>query len=56
MAKIRLMKSDELEKTLQELYEDFQLQKFIRNDNTIYEQSLVHFFRFMKKIGVEFVV
>ncbi|MEW5553190.1 tyrosine-type recombinase/integrase [Peribacillus frigoritolerans] len=59
MGKVRLMKSEGLEKSLQELYEDFQLQNRVKNlsEMTIrfYEQNLVHFFRFMKEIGIEFV-
>jgi integrase/recombinase XerD len=59
MAKVRVMKMAELEKTLAELFEDFQLENKVKNlsEMTIrfYEQNLVHFFRFMNDIGIDYV-
>lgn len=59
MAKVRALKRAELEKTLRELYEDFQLENRIKNlsEMTIrfYEQNLVHFFRFMEEMGIKYV-
>jgi integrase/recombinase XerD len=49
----------ELEKTLRELYEDFQLENRVKNlsEMTIrfYEQNLVHFFRFMDEMRIKYV-
>jgi integrase/recombinase XerD len=59
MAKVKVMKRAESEKTLAELFEDFQLENRVKNlsDMTIrfYEQNLVHTFRFMDEIGIDFV-
>lgn len=59
MAKIKVMKRAEWEKTLKELYEDFQLSNKIKNlsEMTIrfYEQNLVHLFKFVNEIGIEYV-
>jgi integrase/recombinase XerD len=59
LAKVRAIKRAELEKTLQELYDDFQLDNRVKNlsEMTIrfYEQNLVHFFRFTEEIGIEYV-
>lgn len=59
MAKVRVMKRAELEKTLKELFEDFQLENRIKNlsEMTIrfYDQNLVHFFHFLKEIDIAYV-
>jgi integrase/recombinase XerD len=59
LAKVHAIKRAELEKTLQELYDDFQLDNRVKNlsEMTIrfYEQNLVHFFRFTEEIGIEYV-
>lgn len=59
MAKVRVMKRTELEKTLEELFEDFQLENRIKNlsEMTIrfYDQNLVHYFRFLKEIDIVYV-
>jgi integrase/recombinase XerD len=59
MAKVKLMQRAELEKTIRELYEDFQLENRVKNlsDMTIryYEQNLVHFFRFINEIEINYV-
>ncbi|KAB7663385.1 tyrosine-type recombinase/integrase [Bacillus sp. B1-b2] len=59
MAKVRVMKREELEKTLEELFEDFQLENKIKNlsEMTIrfYDQNLVHYFRFLKEIDIVYV-
>jgi len=52
MANIRRMKQGH-EKSVEELYEDFQLENKVKNlsDMTIryYEQNLIHFFPFPKR-------
>jgi integrase/recombinase XerD len=59
LAKVRALKRVELEKTLRELYEDFQLENRVKNlsEMTIrfYEQNLVHFFRFMDEMRIKYV-
>ncbi|MGG7621956.1 tyrosine-type recombinase/integrase [Bacillus coreaensis] len=59
MAKVKIMKRAELEKTLAELFEDFQLGNKVKNlsEMTIrfYEQNLVHFFGFMNEQGIDYV-
>jgi hypothetical protein len=60
LAKVRVMQRAGLEeKTLKELYDDFQLDNRVKNlsEMTIrfYEQNLVHFFRFMEGIGIKYV-
>jgi integrase/recombinase XerD len=59
MAKVKVMKRAELEKTLAELFDDFQLENRVKNlsEMTIrfYDQNLVHFFRFMNDIGIDYV-
>lgn len=59
MANVRLLENKEVEKTIVELYEDFQLENRIKNlsDMTIrfYEQNLAQFFRFLKEHGIEYV-
>lgn len=51
--------NEKLEKTVQELYEDFQLENRVKNlsEMTIryYEQNLVHFLRFLQEIEIEYV-
>lgn len=59
MAKVKVMKRAKLEKTIQELFEDFQLENKVKNlsEMTIrfYEQNLIHFFRFLNDIGIDYV-
>ncbi|SFD02285.1 integrase/recombinase XerD [Bacillus sp. OV322] len=57
MAKIREMQKGYNEKTVKELYEDFQLENRVKNlsDMTIrfYEQNLIHFLRYLDEIGIK---
>ncbi|WP_458413278.1 tyrosine-type recombinase/integrase [Schinkia sp. CFF1] len=59
MGKVKLMKRVELEKSIQELFDDFQLENRIKNlsEMTIrfYQQNIVHFFRYTDEIGISFV-
>lgn len=53
------MKRPNLEKVITELYEDFQLENRVKNlsEMTIrfYEQNLIHFFRYLEEVGIEYV-
>lgn len=59
MAKVKEMKREELEKTVKELIEDFQLENRVKNlsEMTIrfYDQNLIHFLRFSEEVGIEYV-
>ncbi|MFD0048597.1 hypothetical protein ACFVHQ_04580 [Actinomycetes bacterium NPDC127524] len=51
MAKVIVLHADKFEKTVEELYEDFQLENRVKNlsEMTIrfYEQNIIHFLRYL---------
>ncbi|MCM2535099.1 tyrosine-type recombinase/integrase [Neobacillus pocheonensis] len=59
MAKVNVLQRGKFEKSVEELYEDFQLENRVKNlsEMTIryYEQNLIHFFRYLEEMKLEYV-
>ncbi|WP_051827402.1 tyrosine-type recombinase/integrase [Metabacillus indicus] len=57
MVKIKMNQNEKVEKTVQELYEDFQLENRVKNLSIMtirfYDQNLIHFLRFLHEREIE---